>query len=204
MLDQRRVTGRRVVAFVIDTVVGFGVFWGLVVALGTEIARQPATAIGRPSGATTFMRFETIDDGAYAELMGTAYHLDGGTVSTVFLVAMAYWIGMFVVVQGLTGRTLGKFFVGICTVDSAGRPCGIGRAAARWLLLVVDAFPYIVPMLVGFVATVSSERRQRVGDRVAKTWVVSVDALGEPIPDAPVRTQSTRTPADELPPPDWP
>lgn len=196
MLDQRRVTGRRVVAFVIDTVIGFGVFWGLVVALGTEAGRRPGTAIT--------MRFELANGEAYGELMGTVYHLDGGAVAVVVLVAMAYWIGVFVVLQGLTGRTVGKALVRICTVDSAGRPCGIGRAAVRWLLLVVDAFPYFLPMLVGFIVTASSRTRQRIGDRVARTWVVSADSLGEPIPDAMAHARPTRAREDELPPPDWP
>jgi uncharacterized RDD family membrane protein YckC len=196
MIDQRRVTGRRIVAFVIDTVLGFAIFWGLVVALGTEIGQQPGTGIS--------MQVEIVNGQAYAELMSTVYHLDGATSATVTVVAMAYWIGMFVVVQGLTGRTVGKLLTGIRTVDSAGRPCGIGRAAVRWLLLLVDAAPYFAPMLVGFIATVSSQNRQRVGDMVAKTWVVSSDALGEPIPRQPADTGRSRQPVEEIPPPDWP
>lgn len=184
------------VAFVIDTVIGFGVFWGLVVALGTEVGRRAGTVIT--------MRFDLVQGEAYGELMGTVYHLNGNAVAVVILAAMAYWIGVFVVLQGLTGRTVGKALVRICAVDAAGRPCGIGRAAVRWLLLVVDAFPYLLPMLVGFIVTASSRTRQRVGDRVAGTWVVSADSLGEPIPDAVAPARPTRAREDELPPPDWP
>jgi uncharacterized RDD family membrane protein YckC len=194
MLDQRRVTGRRIVAFVIDTAVGYAVFWAMVVALGTEIDRQ--------SGLS--MTFEFGDGEAYGALIGTVYYLDGGAFAAVTVVAMAYWIGMFVVLQGLTGRTIGKLLARICTVDAAGRPCGIGRATVRWLFLVVDAFPYFVPMLVGFVVTISSRRRQRVGDLVAKTWVVSVETLGQPIPTTPPNTQRVHSPVEEMPPPNWP
>jgi uncharacterized RDD family membrane protein YckC len=194
MLDQRRVTGRRIVAFVIDTVVGYAVFWGMVAALGTEIDRQ--------SGL--IMTFEFGNGEAVGALMGTVYYLDGGAFATVTLVAMAYWIGMFVVVQGLTGRTAGKVLTRICTVDAMGQPCGIGRATVRWLFLVVDAFPYFVPMLVGFVVTVSSRNRQRVGDLVAKTWVVHVEALGEPIPATPPHARPAPAPAEEVTPPNWP
>ena len=162
MLDQRRVTGRRIVAFVTDTAVGYAVFWGLVVALGTEIDRQ--------SGLT--MTFEFGNGEAYAAVGDTVYYLDGGAFATVTVVAMANWIGMFVVLQGLTGRTGGKILTRICTVDAADRPCGIGRATMRWLFLVVDAFPYFVPMLVKFIVTVFSRNRQRV---------VSVEALGKPM-----------------------
>jgi uncharacterized RDD family membrane protein YckC len=194
MLDQRRVTGRRIVAFVIDTAVGYAVFWGLVVALGTEIGQQ--------SGIS--MTFEIGNGGAYAAFGDTVYYLDGGALATASVVALAYWIGMFVVLQGLTGRTAGKILTRICTVGAAGRPCGIGRATVRWLFLVVDAFPYFVPMLVGFIVTVSSSNRQRVGDLVAKTWVVSVEALGQPIPTAPPHTRPAPAPVEEVPPPNWP
>lgn len=194
MLDQRRVTGRRIVAFVIDAAVGYAVFWGMVVALGTEIDHQ--------SGLT--MTFEFGDGEAHGALLGTVYYLDSGAFAAVTVVAMAYWIGMFVVLQGLTGRTTGKLVARICTVDAAGRPCGIGRATARWLFLVVDAFPYFVPMLVGFIVTVSSRNRQRVGDLVAKTWVVSVEALGHPIPTTPHHSRPAPAPVQEMPPPNWP
>jgi uncharacterized RDD family membrane protein YckC len=195
MLDQRRVTGRRIGAFVIDTALGYALFWGLVAALGSEIGQQ--------SGLS--MSFELGNGEAYATLRDTVYHLDGGALATVIIVAMAYWIGMFVVLQGLTGRTAGKALTRICTVDAAGRPCGIGRATVRWLFLVVDAFPYFVPMLVGFIVTVSTRNRQRVGDLVAKTWVVSVDALGQPIPtEPPPHSRPAPAPMEEVPPPDWP
>jgi uncharacterized RDD family membrane protein YckC len=166
----------------------------MVVTLGTEIDRQ--------SGLT--MTFEFGNGDAYGALMGTVYYLDSGALTTVTVVAMAYWIGMFVVLQGLTGRTTGKLLARICTVDAAGRPCGIGRATVRWLFLAVDAFPYFVPMLVGFIVTVSSRNRQRVGDLVARTWVVNVEALGQPIPTTPPDTRPAHAPVQEMPPPNWP
>lgn len=150
------------------------------------------------------MTFEFGDGEAYGALLGTVYYLDGGAFAAVTVVAMAYWIGMFVVLQGLTGRTTRKLLARICAVDAAGRPCEIGRATVRWLFLVVDAFPYFVPMLVGFIVTVSSRNRQRVGDLVAKTWVVSVEALGQPIPTTPHHSRLAPTLVQEMPPPNWP
>lgn len=121
---------------------------------------------------------------------------EGTSLAVVLLVAMSYWIGMLVVLQGLTGRTLGKVVAGIRTVNAEGRPCGLGRAAVRWLFLAVDAFPYVMPMLVGFIVTVASSNRQRVGDLVAGTWVVSRDAAGEPIPTG---TAREKAPAHDAP-----
>ncbi|PSL08553.1 putative RDD family membrane protein YckC [Haloactinopolyspora alba] len=165
--------GRRIIAFVVDAVPGLVLFWSLVAALGDKI--------GEKDGTNITMRFEIVNGQTQAELFGTLYHLDDGPAALVTLVGLAYWIGVLVVWQGLTGRTIGKSLTNMRTVDANGRPCGIGRAAARWVLLIVDAFPYIIPMLVGFITAVSSPDRRRVGDRVAKTWVVRADAVGRPI-----------------------
>lgn len=182
MLDQRKVTGRRVIAFLVDTLLGFVIFWSLVRALGTEVETRPGTHLT--------MFFNITGSQASGELAGTVYELEGASLAVVLLVAMSYWIGMLVVLQGLTGRTLGKVVAGIRTVNAEGRPCGLGRAAVRWLFLAVDAFPYVMPMLVGFVVTVASSNRQRVGDLVAGTWVVSRDAAGEPIPTGTAREKA--------------
>jgi hypothetical protein len=139
---------RRVAAFVIDVIPGFVLFWSMVLALGTEV--------GQRSGTNITMRFEMVNGQVTAELMGTLYHLDGGQATLVSVVGLAYWVLVFVVWQGLTGRTLGKSVLGLRTVDAAGQPCGIGRAAVRWIFLAVDAFPFILPMLVGFITAVTS------------------------------------------------
>lgn len=182
MLEQRKVTGRRIVAFLIDTVVGFAIYWSLVVALKTD-----SQDVETP-GVYVQMSTNFVNGQMRAELMGTTYILHSGTAALVVLGAMAYWIGALVVLQGLTGLTIGKGLVGIRAVNAEGRPCGVGRAAVRWLFLIVDAFPYFVPMLVGFIVTVSTRSRQRVGDIVAKTWVISADAIDKPLTDGSART----------------
>ncbi|WP_162448573.1 RDD family protein [Phytoactinopolyspora mesophila] len=174
MLDPRKALPRRIAAFVIDVIPGFVLFWSLVIALGTEI--------GQRSGTNITMRFEVVNGQVTAELFGTLYHLEGGEATLVSLIGLAYWVLVLVVWQGLTGRTIGKSVMAIRTVNAAGRPCGIGRAAVRWIFLAVDAFPFIIPMLVGFITAAASQDRQRVGDRVAKTWVVHADAVGQPVP----------------------
>jgi uncharacterized RDD family membrane protein YckC len=190
MPNQHRVTGRRIVAFLIDTVVGFAVYWSLVVALAGE-SQDTETP-----GVFVQMSTNFANGQMHAELMGTTYILYDGTAALVVLGAMVYWIGALVLLQGLTGLTIGKGLVGIRAVNAEGRPCGVGRAAVRWLFLIVDAFPYFIPMLVGFIVTVSTQSRQRVGDIVAKTWVISADALGEPLTNGSARTR----PNQERPP----
>lgn len=89
----------------------------------------------------------------------------GGSL-LLFVVALLY----FVLMEGLIGRTVGKMIAGIRVVDEAtGTPPGIGRAAIRTLLRLIDGlFAY----LVGFIIVMSSRRRRRLGDMAAKTLVV--------------------------------
>ena len=46
-------------------------------------------------------------------------------------------------------------------------------AFVRTLLLYIDAFPYIIPFLLGAILIWTSDKKQRLGDRVARTIVVS-------------------------------
>jgi uncharacterized RDD family membrane protein YckC len=82
------------------------------------------------------------------------------------LVAAAY----YVVMEGRFGQTLGKMVTGIRVVDeSAGGVPGYGPAAIRTVLRLVDGlFGY----LVAFIAVLSTQRRQRLGDMAAHTLVV--------------------------------
>ena len=45
---------------------------------------------------------------------------------------------------------------------------------------MVDAFPYFVP-IVGFVMALSAPNGQRLGDRVAGTYVVGKEHMGRPL-----------------------
>jgi uncharacterized RDD family membrane protein YckC len=103
---------------------------------------------------------------------------DSGNRTLWFLIEGLAWIGIFWVMQGLTGKTPGKAAVGIKVVNAEGRPPGVGRAALRSILWIVDGFPYIIPYLTGFITALSSQRNQRVGDMAAGTFVIDKNAPG--------------------------
>lgn len=86
---------------------------------------------------------------------------------------------LLVVVQGLRGLTPGKALFGIRTVGEDGRPPGIGRALARWLMWVVDGAPWCLP-LVGPITALSSVGHRRVGDMAARTLVIRKQDAGHP------------------------
>lgn len=67
------------------------------------------------------------------------------------------------------GQTIGKRLFGIKVVKENGEPCDYGSAFVRNLLDIIDGFFYY---LIGFIAMAISEKRQRIGDRLAGTVVV--------------------------------
>lgn len=176
--DPTAVFGRRVLATLIDAVL---ILVPAIIVLSASfeylevdsLDRDPQTFcddyIDQQNGFC--LNFADVDD--------RVYFTDGlGSGS-----GAVYWGGTFlllVVVQGLTGWTVGKLITGIRTVGEDGRPPGLLKAFLRWLMWVVDAFPYVIPLLGPIVAGTTQGHR-RVGDMVAKTFVVRSSAAGAPI-----------------------
>ena len=91
---------------------------------------------------------------------------------------MAIWLGAailyFPIGEGFWGRTVGKLFTGLIVVDEAGRPPGILKATIRTVLRLIEVI--WVP-LVAVISVVCSDKRQRLGDMVARTYVVCAAEL---------------------------
>ena len=96
-------------------------------------------------------------------------HMSG----TPFLVYLLAWFAYFTICEATTGQTLGKRLLRVRVVSDDGTKVGLGQAAARNLLRLVDALPvfYIVGLIS--IAATGEGRRQRVGDLAAHTRVVS-------------------------------
>jgi uncharacterized RDD family membrane protein YckC len=78
----------------------------------------------------------------------------------------------FVVLEGVFGRTIGKWFLGLQVVrKDAGNP-GLLRALLRNLLRIVDSLPAF--NILGVVLIILSPEKARVGDLVAGTRVVKI------------------------------
>ncbi len=90
---------------------------------------------------------------------------------TLIMATLAAEFVYFSVCEGVLGTTLGKRVFGLRVVRAAdGRPCGPFAAVVRTVLRLVDN---ILLSLPGITFIISSPRRQRLGDRAAKTLVVS-------------------------------
>ena len=100
--------------------------------------------------------------------------LRGGGFATSFLIGILY----FTLMEGFLGATVGKFVTGIRVVKQDGSKLDFGAAFIRNILRVIDELPFFIPYLVGAILIWTSPTKQRLGDRVAKTVVVTASSVG--------------------------
>ena len=109
------------------------------------------------------------------------------TAGLVFLarlqLALALEIGAvfllfyYPVCEGLLGKTLGKLLCGLTVVDAQGGRPGFSRAIVRSLWRLLEINPLLVGGIPAGIAVYSSKSRQRVGDAMAKTFVLADEDL---------------------------
>jgi uncharacterized RDD family membrane protein YckC len=146
--------GPRAIATLIDSVLGF-----IVIGVPLLVAFGQKTITYTDAGTST------------------SYSTSNSWVFAVWLVlAIAY----YVLFESTIGATPGKFVLGLRVRDEAGNKCTAKAALLRNVLRVVDAFPYVIPYLLGAImiweddsspAMADVRRRRRIGDRVAKAIV---------------------------------
>lgn len=174
--DPTQVFGRRVGAAVID---------GLIIGIPTfALVSAQFEYYDAPSAAAAQDICDLMNDAEESVCINadsTVYFSeDVGEVSAAVGLGLLLSLLIHVVLQGLAGWTPGKRFCGIRTVAEDGTRPGIGRAIVRWLLWIVDGQPCGIP-LVGFITGLTSTGHRRVGDMVAKTYVVKASAAGSPV-----------------------
>jgi uncharacterized RDD family membrane protein YckC len=148
---ETRVTGRRVVQYLIDA---------FLVGLVPSLVSIP---------------FDRSDS--------TVVHIIGGIVAfAVFvLIGFLYWVFF---THRQDGQTLGMKLLGLRVISKGGGPANMAQLTIRWVCLILDAIPYTWPLtgLVGFIVILCSRDRQRIGDHLGRTLVVTADTpvLGGP------------------------
>jgi uncharacterized RDD family membrane protein YckC len=88
------------------------------------------------------------------------------------LMASVLWLAYMTWMEGKHGASIGKRSRGLRVVMEDGEPVHPEAALTRNLMRFLDAFPYVVPYVVGYYAISKSPKMQRFGDRVAETMVV--------------------------------
>jgi uncharacterized RDD family membrane protein YckC len=90
-----------------------------------------------------------------------------GSVITVIIIFVYFWL-----LEGAYGQTVGKMAVKIKVLREDGSKIDYADSAARNILRPIDLIPYVIPYLLGAILIWSSDKKQRLGDRVAHTVVV--------------------------------
>ena len=177
--DPTKVVGRRVVAAIIDFLIVLIPAILLITATFeyTDVAdlsheRRAVLQTYEDQTDGVCYNAEDLDDRVY-------YSDDSNLYGPGYL-----WISSFlflVVLQAFTGWSPGKLLLGLRVVREDGSKPGFLKALARWVLWIVDLFPYIIPGLTGFIVALSTPGHRRVGDYGARTFVVKRAAAGTPI-----------------------
>lgn len=89
-----------------------------------------------------------------------------------FIIYLVLGITYYVSMEAVFGGTIGKLLLGVTVVNESGDRITLKQSLIRNMLRFVDAFPYFIPYFVGIVAIAVSPTKQRLGDRVAHTYVV--------------------------------
>ena len=84
-----------------------------------------------------------------------------------------------IILQGLTGASIGKHLVGLRVVrGDTGRHAHVGWAALRTLLLQIDA---ACCGILGIVMAATTKGHRRLGDMAAGTFVIRKEHVGQPV-----------------------
>ena len=195
MTDPTSVMGRRIGAYLLDGLIGLVLVTAMIfplarsnvetrtfsnAAAANEYCTQinDATLGSDGSGVSNESdrisgQISPITQGICVPSGTHAYFYSGSALNS--LVDQLQLIGLltialnFVVLQGLTGASLGKHITGLRVVGKNGRRVSFGWNVLRTLFLVVDSFFFAI---VGLITAFSSKGHRRVGDMVASTFVV--------------------------------
>ena len=130
-----------------------------------RIRRCPGAAPWRSSSTTSsgcsailiLLGFVPVDD---------ADDISDGAAAVFLFVVATLWFNYFAFSEWRWGQTIGKNATGIEVSSVDGGKISFGQASMRNLLRLVDFF------VIGWVMIAGSERRQRLGDKAAKTVVL--------------------------------
>jgi len=95
-----------------------------------------------------------------------------GWFGGVFGVQFLLWLVYFTYFEGTSGQTIGKRFTRIRVAKEDGSRCNYSSALVRNVLRIVDIPPLLYAL--GIISIVVTDKRQRLGDMLAKTIVITI------------------------------
>lgn len=98
----------------------------------------------------------------------------GGATLTGYILALSGYVAYHTICEGMHGATLGKLLFKVHVLGEDGNPASLVSALIRSVAFILDSFFLGV---VAYSNMQKSERRQRLGDKWAKTVVVDRSAM---------------------------
>jgi uncharacterized RDD family membrane protein YckC len=96
---------------------------------------------------------------------------------TQFALCIVVYLGYYFAFETLLARTPGKLLTGLIVVDVHGEKCSAGQSAIRTLFRILEVNPLLFGALPAAFSIIFFRHHQRIGDKLAKTFVVNVGAL---------------------------
>ncbi|MGZ4953417.1 MAG: RDD family protein [Halobacteriota archaeon] len=163
---RRQSVGIRFAATVIDVGVLSIISW-FFVAIAIGAAFSTAAPIAPASQGNI--------NATIAQVNSTVQQVSGALsagLATAAVITLIIWFLYYTILEGRYGQTLGKYFCKIKVVkEDSGAPISYGEAAIRTILRIIDG---IIDYLIGALLIWTSEKKQRLGDRLAHTVVVQL------------------------------
>ena len=159
---EKEVIGHRLLAGLVDIVVM--VLIGVVVLFLSVMLLGFFTSFTAPSSGGE----DIVNVFIYLSMLLLTYGLVLVIAGGIIFVSVVLYPLFF---EGWRGQTVGKMFFGIVVVKEGGSRCGWGASLLRNLFRIYDLIGF---HLVGFAFMAATEKRQRMGDRLANTVVVKV------------------------------
>jgi hypothetical protein len=182
--DPTAVMGRRIGATFIDGAIAFVptallTFSSFHTLSQSERESLPSNVSDAQDFCDRYSDLHSDDSGICFVTGDTVRYSDGDWLGAFSLSLYGIAIFLHVILQAITGWTPGKLLVGLRVVGEDGRKAALWRVLVRWLMWVVDGLPFAG--LVAFITGLTTTGHRRVGDMVAKTYVVPKEAMGHPV-----------------------
>ena len=176
--DPTAVFGRRCSAYIIDFVILFAV--GLIAISSLATLEE----FDDPDSAAELCRdFEDLNDSDFClNVESSVFVLEADKIRNIAILVIAVAVLNMVIISTITGGSVGKLADGLRVVDkSTFERAGFLKHLLRWILLIVDTFPWFLMVpLTGLILGLASRGHRRVGDFAAATLVVKKSHVGRP------------------------
>ena len=108
----------------------------------------------------------------------TLMNILGGLVYVVLFVLIGVWYWV-IRPHSHNGQTFAMKWLGLRVISKNGGPATATQLFVRWIALLFDAAPWMWPItgLLGLIVMLCSRYRQRIGDHLARTLVISTRPL---------------------------